>query len=245
MPKRQIAFDAGPGARGNIISENITYFDKSQSVITLHPYTVTLVTVTSPVGFVGNRPAILPAGMGAATDGGNYCIGTAAIRPQASQTIEMIGTVYSATFADPKFHMGFGVVTTTGVANLIGGTDFTDYIGMYKTTGGTNLKFHARKASGTAEDVAISFTGADATWLRFHMILTRDSATAGKGRVQIYGGADTLEQLPLLFDYTVATQFPDTVSLAPQFGWLSGANNTGLSFGSHGWRLYNRDTLSQ
>lgn len=243
MPKANRLFDAGPGAKGNLRSERIVYFDNSQSVITLHPYTITLVTVTAPVGFVGDRAAILPAGMGAATDGGNYCVGTAAIRPQAGQTIEMIQTVYSSAFSDPKFNMGFGVVSTTGTANLIGGTDFTDYIGVYKTTGTTNMKFHARKASGTAEDVAISFAGGDSTWIRIHMIATRDASTAGKGRVQVYAGADSLDPLPLVFDYTVATQFPDTVSLAPQFGWLSGANNTGLSHGLHGWRIYNTSTL--
>lgn len=243
--KRQNYFDAGPGARGNILGENITYFDKSQSVITLHPYTITLVTVTSPVGFVGNRPAILPAGMGAATDGGHYCIGTASFRPQASQTFEMVATGYSAAFADPKFMMGWGVVSTTGTANVTGGTDFTDVLCLKKTTGTNNLVLHARKASGTAETFDVAFGGGDSTWLRFHLVCTRDASTAGKGVVQVYGGADSLEQVPCLGTFTIPTQFPDTVSLAPQFGWLSGANNTGFSWGMHGWRHYNRDTRSQ
>lgn len=231
-------FDAGPGARGNIRSECITYFDKSQSVITLHPYTVTLVTVTAPVGFQGDRAAIVPASAAAATDGGHYCIGTAAIRPQAGKAIEMAMTCYSSAFADPKFMMGLGVVSTTGTANVTGGTDFTDVICLKKTTGSNNLSVHARKASGTADIASVAFGGGDATWLRFHMIVTRDASTAGKGRVQLYGGADSLDPLPLILDYTVATQFPDTVSLAPQFGWLSGANNTMMSHAMHGWRVY-------
>lgn len=239
MPQALTAMNSGPGGRGNISSERTVYFDNPQNVITLHPFTITLVTVTSPVGFVGNRAAILPASMGATTDGGNYCCGTAAIRPQASKSIEIITTIYSATFADPKFMFGLGVVSTTGTANVTGGTDFTDVICCKKTTGTANLTLHARKASGTAETSAVSFAGGDATWLRFHMILTRDASTAGKGTVTLYGGADTLDPVPKIGDWTVPSQFPDTVSLAPIFGWLSGANNTGLSYGMFGWRIYN------
>lgn len=241
MPTGVTTFNAGPGGRGNLISERIVYFDNPQSVITLHPFTITLVTITAPVGFLGDRPAIVPAGMAAGTDGGNYCCGTAAIRPQAGQSIEIVTTMRAATFADPKFVFGLGVVTTTATANVFGGTNHTDQLLVTKNTGTSTLGIQARKASGTVESTTCPLSGTvDATWLRFHMILTRDQATAGKGVVQLYGGADSLVQLPLLTTWNVATQFPDTVSLAPQFGWLSGANNTGLSHGMFGWRIYNQ-----
>lgn len=223
------------------MSERITYFDNSQNVITLHPWTVTLVTITAPVGFLGDRAAIIPASMAAATDGANYCIGTAALRPQASKALEFIITMRATAFADPQFVFGFGAVTTAATAKVLNGTggDNTDYIMVGKTTGTNNLTLRARKASGTAETCPVSFTGGDATWLRFHMIATRDASTAGKGVVSLYGGADSVDQLPLLQTWTVPTQFADTVSLAPQFGWLSGANNTGLSHSMAGWRIAN------
>lgn len=234
-------FDAGPGARPSIRDERMVYFDNSQSVITLHPFTVTLVTITAPVGFVGDRGAILPASMAAATDGANYCVGTAAIRPQASKSIEIITTMYSSAFADPKFIFGLGVVSTTGTANVFGGTDFTDCLLVTKNTGYNSLAFHARKASGTAESANVAFAGGDSTWLRFHLIMTRDANTAGKGVMSLYGGADSLDIVPLLQSWTVPTQFADTVSLAPIFGWLSGtksgASQVGLSHGCFGWRV--------
>lgn len=231
-------FDSGPGARGNIMSENTTYFDKSESVLTLTPWTVTLVTVTSPIGFVGDRPAILPAGMAAATDGGNYCIGTAGIRPQAGKKIGFVFTLYTAVWADPKLFAGFGVVSTTAAANANGGAEHTDVIGVKKTTASSAWSLYARKASGTSASVPLSHdTPVASVWQRGEMWVTRDLATAGKGKIDFYFGADALEQLPLVHSYTFPTQFPDTVSLAPQFGWLSGANNTGVSFGSAGWQI--------
>ena len=231
-------FDHGFGERPTLMSERITYFDHSQSVITLHPWTVTLVTITAPVGFLGDRAAIIPASMAAATDGAHYCIGTAAIRPQANKPIEFILTMRATAFADPKFMFGFATVSTTGTANLIGGTNYVDELVCYKTTGTTNLVLQARKASGTLESQSVSFAGGDATWLRFHLICTR-SDTAGLGKMDLYGGADSLVRVPQLASWTVPTQFADTVSLAPQFGWLSGANNTGLSHHMAGWRVSN------
>jgi hypothetical protein len=240
MPMARRPFDVGPGARPSIQSERITYFDNSQNVITLHPWTVTLVTITAPVGFLGDRPAIIPASMAAATDGANYCIGTASIRPQAAKAIEFVCTMRAVTWADPKWVMGFTVVNTGITAGIFGGTAPTDYILATKDTGTAHPVIRARKASGTAETIQGTLTGTvDATWLRAHLILTRDSSTAGRGKVDLYLGDDSLQTVPLVASGTIPTQFADTVSLAPGFGWLSGANNTGLSHGMAGWRIYN------
>ena len=237
-------FDAGFGARGGaagqaIMSERMVYFDNPQSVITLHPFTVTLVTITAPVGHVGGRPAILPAGMAAATDGGNYWVGTAAIRPQAAKKIEFVTTLYSATWADTKWVAGLAVVGTGVTAGIFGGTAPTDYALISKDTDTSTIVGRCRKASGTALAVDCNHSvPANATWQRLHVIMTRDADTAGKGRVQVAFGADSLEQVPTVLDYVFPTQFPDTVSMAMGFGWLSGANNTALSHGKFGWRIH-------
>lgn len=237
-------FDMGPGGRPRIMSEKFVYFDTPQSIITLHPLTVTLVTITEAIAFLGDRAALTSTGMAAATDGANHWEGVAGIRPQASKAIEFMWTVRAVTFADPQFVMGLGVVATTQTAKVLNATggDQTDYLLLCKDTGTNNLSLRARKASGTKETQTVSATPmgtVDATWLRFHMVLTRDPDTAGRGKIRLYGGADSLQIVPLLAEMNVATQFADTVSMAGGFGWLSGANNTALSIGYYGRRIYN------
>lgn len=234
-------FDRGYGEKGSILSERAVYFDNPQNVITLHPFTITLVTITAPIGFLGDRACIVPAGMAAATDGGNYWCGTAGMRPQAAKAIELICWMRAATWADPQWVFGLGVVATTQTAKVLNGTggDQTDYLLATKTTGTNHPILMARKASGTRESIACAATGTlDATWIRAHLVLKRDSATAGKGRMDLYMGDDSLSRVPWIGGGIIPTQFADTVSLAPGFGWLSGANNTGLSHGAFKWRLW-------
>src|SRR3990167_7128172 len=103
MPRGMNIFDAGPGAKGNLVSERIIYFDNPQSIVSLHPFTRTDVNATPTIQFVGDRPAVGMAGAGAGTDGNNFMCGVAGIRPQAAKQIEWVFTVRSAGFTDHEF----------------------------------------------------------------------------------------------------------------------------------------------
>ena len=99
----------------------------------------------------------------------------------------------------------------------------------------------AGKASGTVEDKLHGTMSALANdeWYRGHLILLRDSATAGKGKMILRWGEDSLQQLTAVSEHDIATQFADTVSMAFFIGWLAGgAVTTQMNFGMCAWRIY-------
>lgn len=243
MPRGLNTLDAGPGAKGNLIAEKIVYFDNPNSVITLHPFTITNVNSTPTIQHVGDRPAVGLAGAGAGTDGNNFMLGVAAVRPQAGLDIEWFWTARSADWTNHEFACGLAPVGTGITAAINGGTEPTDELVVFKDNADTRFSTKARKASGTEElsPVARMDTLTNDTWYRGHAVVTRDASTAGKGRFRLYWGADSLMQLPLVQEQYIATQFPDTVSMAFFIGWLAGgAVTTQMNWGMFGYRIYSR-----
>lgn len=241
MGAAQKWFDVGPGVKSAILDELIVPFTHPRNIITLHPFTITSVNSTPTIQHVGDRPAVGMAGAGAGSDGNNFMLGVAGVRPQAGKEITWSWTMRSAGFSDHEFSCGLAPVGTGITAAINGGTEPTDELAVYKDNTDTRLYRKARKASGTEEASIIGNMSAleNDTWYRGQVRVIRDSTTAGKGKMLIYWGYDSLQILPQVDEFNVATQFPDTVSMAFFIGWLAGgAVTTQMNFGHFAYRIY-------
>ena len=181
------------------------------------------------------------AGAGAGTDGNNFMLGVASVRPQAGKIVEWQWTMRSADFDTHEFATGLAVVGTGITAAINGGTEPTDELAVFKDTADVRFTTKARKASGTEETKIAAAMSAleDDTWYRGQARVIRDSTTAGKGKLLLYWGYDSLQQIPLVSEMDIATQFPDTVSMAFFIGWLAGgAVTTQMNWGMFGYRIW-------
>ena len=241
MPNAKRIFDVGPGQRSTILDELIVPFTHPRNIITLHPFTITSVNSTPTIQHVGDRPAVGMAGAGAGSDGNNFMLGVAGVRPQAAKSIVWEFTVRSAGWTDHEFACGLAPVGTGITAAINGGTEPTDELVVFKDTAETRFTTRARKASGTVEDknAALMDTLTIDVWYRGQVEVVRDASTAGKGRMDFYWGLDSLQEIPLVSRQDISTQFPDTVSMAFFIGWLAGGSvTTQMNFGSFAYRIY-------
>lgn len=241
MPVGRNTFDSGFGYKGNVVDELIVYFTRPSSIITLHPFTITSVNSTPTIQHVGDRPAVGMAGAGAGSDGNNFMIGVAGVRPQAIKAIEWFWTMRSAGITDHEFVCGWAPVGTGITAAVNGGTEPTDELMVYKDTAETRLSLKARKASGTeaSQQHGTMAALANDTWYRGHCLAERDSTTAGKGTLRCAFGEDASNPITQISQLDIAAAFPDTVSMAFVIGWLAGAAvTTQMNFGMAGYRIY-------
>lgn len=240
MPVAKRLFDVGPGYKASILDELIVPFTHPRNIITLHPFTITSVNSTPTIQHVGDRPAVGMAGAGAGSDGNNFMLGVAGVRPQAGKEIWWEWTMRSAGITDHEFACGLAVVGTGITAAINGGTEPTDELVVFKDNGDTRFTTKARKASGTEETKVAGAMSALAndTWYRGQVRIIRDSATAGKGKLDFYWGEDALQSIPLVSSQDIAAAFPDTVSMAFFMGWLAGgAVTTQMNWGMFGYRI--------
>lgn len=229
-------FRRGPGGKPETKWGREIYFTDPQRIITLHPFTITLAGAgASAIAHVGNRPAWSMTGAGTATDGVNAQAGTAGIRPQAGETIVIGGTIYFDDVTKNEFVAGLHTVDTSIVAGL-----GTDYFVLSKLVDETAWKLKWNKASGAADSVTLTHdTLAISTWYRWEIWFTRDPSTAGKARYTVYWGPDSTSQIPAIGNGTIATLFPDTVSMAPSMAFRVGdADSNGVHVSRFGWDCF-------
>lgn len=233
-------FKNGPGAKPDERWWGEVCFTDPQKIITLHPFTITNVTVTPAIAHLSDRPCVTFSGGSTVTHGSCFCGGVAGIRPQAGKQLRFGGTFYktvsTGTVADNDMFAGLHVVSTTIAANFAsGGTLGTDYIGLDKITGTSYLSLVSRKASSTGVNIPLAaYTLVGNAWHRYEVVIT-PSSTAGVGAVQVYLGLDSAAQLDCVYNGTIS-ELPDTVSMAPAFAWRHGATTTTItSFGRFAW----------
>jgi hypothetical protein len=198
-----------------LINDEIT-FNRPQHIITLHPFTRTDVNCTPIINNIGNRPCIEMAGAGAATDGSQFQYGTAGLLIEAGKPLRIRFSYRSADMSTHEMVFGVAAVDTTLIAS-----DPTDFILVDLATASLTPTLRSRKASGTAESAALPITLANDTWYDTELVITRDATTAGRAYVQVYHGASLASgaNLPLIATIPISTQCPDTVNLAPCFGF--------------------------
>jgi hypothetical protein len=177
---------------------------------------------TAVLDFIGGRPVINMTNSGStATDGTQAQVVTGCIQPQAGKDV-VLRCAYRGSTASQDFAFGIANLDTSAIAS-----DPTDHIMIRKLAADTKFSLRARKASGTAETWTLDPTVAADTWYDIYIKIRRDVTTAGKGIVEVLinSGRDASANAGL--DYTqtmlIATQFPDTVDLAPFFAWRAGS----------------------
>lgn len=224
-------FAVPAGTRDEMLYNETVRFNQPRNIITLHPFTITNTNCTPAITNIGGRPCVSLAGAGAGTDGSNFCIGVAPILLMAGKSCRIKGAFRSTDMTNHEFAFGLGVVGTGIIA-----ADPTDHVMIRKLTSVTAPSIRARKASGTAETLTLA-TGALAndTWYDFELVITPDATTSGKGRIQVFFGASVAggTSIPYLTTVDIATQMPDTVKIAPFFGWRAGSTVTTAAYVEH------------
>lgn len=214
-----------PGAKCEDLYTREHFFCRSDHIITLHPFTITLVNCTPALAHVGGRPCVSLAGAGAATDGANFADAAASIRLVAGKQTRLRFSVRSADASAHEWVFGLYTSDTTIVADLSGGTPNSDYCVIFKEAADRVPRFRTRKGSGTEEAADLDLSCEDATWYDFDVEILPDAVTAGKGRVRVWART-ALGAPALVLDQQVATQLPDTVSTCLCFGFLEGDTGT-------------------
>jgi len=216
--------DLEPGGSKTRLFKRQHFYCSSQSIITLHPFTITNVNCSPAITNVGGRPCVSLAGAGSATDGSNHCDAVASLMLVAGKQTRITFGVRSADATAHEWNVGLSTVTTTSQANISGGTPAANYALLYKTEASTAVRFGSRKGSGTAELATTSLTVADATWYDFEIVITMDGSIAGQGRIVVNvrtnGGA------PVKILDTQQGSLPDTVVTALVWGFLEGDTGT-------------------
>jgi hypothetical protein len=158
--------------------------------------------------------------------------GVAGNRLMLGKQTRMHFGVRSADETNHEWWFGMGTVSTTGMANLSGGTMFADFIGVAKIKTETSPRVRYRKASGTEGNVASSLVYAAATWYDFELVVTMDGVTAGKGRLELFSRAAGAAP-QRIYDAQIGLGLPDTVSMAMGYGFLEGDTGTDATGVSH------------
>jgi len=177
----------------------------------------TLATVLYPTpgtAALPGRPCRSVTYAAAITDDCNFCYPVATLIPQYNQPIYMkfgFGTAVLATGgAKAEFLAGLNVVGTGLIA-----TPATNYINVRKKVDETVFQLVCRKASGTESAFTIPNTtvGDTGDWWDFSLKILRDPTTLGRGRVdlKVWKNGTPMWEGPI----EIATQFPDTVAMAP------------------------------
>jgi hypothetical protein len=164
----------------------------------------------------------------ATTDGLNLTIPVASVIPQYNEPIVLKGAFAATTIATAEFLMELAVVGTGLIA-----TPATNYIGIRKKTGDTHFYLVSRKASGTEESVEIPMgTLTDGYWYDFVLQITRDNSTLGQGVAEVWWDVNAKAETALTnyWKLPVATQFPDTVAMAPSIATRVGASGVTCYF---------------
>lgn len=194
-----------------------------------------MTAVTPVMDFIGGRPCLALTNSGStATDGAQAQATQGFIQPQAGKEIQICGS-FRMTTNTQEFSLGLAIIDTSVIASAP-----TDLILLEKLTTVTAPSLKARKATGTVETWTLGKTLLVDTWYDFSMRLVRDASTAGKGNAQVYIGESLNAKgtMEVLFNGTIATQFPDTVDLAPTLAWRAGsAANVSGYIGHFGVRV--------
>lgn len=191
------------------------WMPRSQSIITLHPWTLTTSGATWAVGNVRGRPcATYTAASG--TDKANMASAVAQILPKAGIPIRIQA---GFTFANAAHNWEFGVsVYGTGLY----GTPATDYITLRKTENDGVPKIRISKASGAVTVIPCNLTMAVDTWYDFEILITPGPTTAGAGNIQVFyasGNSTRGQGMTRILNYSVpggatVNAIPDTVVMA-------------------------------
>ena len=236
-------FDVGPGGQSEVTIRRAIYFGESQSLITLHPFTITNTNCTPTVSNVGTSPRGRPcanfAGAGASTDGSNFAFGVAGILLQAGKAARARFSYFSADIANHEMAFGFGVVGTGMIAS-----DPTDYVMLRFTTGQTVPHLRCKKANANGQDVALNISAVETAgalvssiWYDFEFEVTPDPVVSGAGRIRVWLGRNGGAKV-LIYDDAFGAGIPDTVKMAPFVsGRAGGAVTTIWSWGEYEYEL--------
>jgi len=223
--------DCGIATSNTSLFRQAHYFSRPDHIITLHPFTVTNVNCTPALTNVGGRPCVSLAGAGSATDGSNFCYGTASHMLVAGKRTRIHFGIRSADATNHEWIFGLNTVTTTGMANLSGGTASANFAVLRKLKTETTPKFHCRKASGTAEISSTSQTYVADQWHDYEVVIEMDPSVAGRGRVTVFCRVNLGN--PVKIHEAVLGALPDTVVTALLFGFLEGDTGTDATVVSH------------
>jgi len=214
------------------------WYPRSQTIITLHPFTITNTGSTLAVGNVRGRPcATSTAASG--TDLNRLVSAVAQILPKAGIPIRIQA---GFTQANAAHNFEFGIATAASTYASPG----TDYITIRKTESDAVPKLRFSKASGSVTVVPLNLTMAVDTWYDFEMLITPDLSAAGKGNIQVFyaSGDNTRGQgMTRILNYDVpggatVNAIPDTVNMSEflHMGNVAGAG-TAVQACSH-YNLY-------
>lgn len=236
-------FDQGVGGLSEVLIRRAIYFGESQSLISLHPFTITPVNCTPAVTNFGTSPKGRPCGTfhgaGAGTDGINMCFGAASLLMMPGKAQRFQFSYASADITNHEMAFGAGVVGTGMIA-----TDPTDYVMIRKLTTETTFTIRWRKANGTVRTFAIPLALvnnvaalANNVWYDLEFEVTPDLAVSGQGRIRawvaINGGAKVQ-----VCDFVAPDMIPDTVNIAPFCsGRAGGAVTTLWYFGEYDYEV--------
>jgi len=213
---------------------NTIGMDFNRLPITLHPWTITSVNGTVTLQNLGGRACIGIAGAGAATDGNNYCQAAASHRFVAGKQTRFAFSVRNADATNHAWVCGFNILSTTITANMeSGGTPSTDFLLIHKLSGSLIPRLRTRKASGTAETVALGLTHANDTWVDYDVVVQPDASVSGTALVKVY--ASVALAAPTLVLATATSMCPDSVSTGLVFGCLEGDTGTDSTYFGHCW----------
>jgi hypothetical protein len=229
------------GLRSEALVYDYWQFNHPRNIITLHPFTITdSGTVAKVIASVGGRPCFQGTpSTSTATDGTNFCYGTAGHILQQGKQLRIWGSLRGADLINQEFFCGLTAVTTGFIA-----TPTSDFIGIRKLTTVTQPSLVARKASGTAQDTTIPLplgTVAVSTWYDWELVLRSDPVNAGQGTADFYWGVNVgsgtaLQQIAQ--NMPIATQFPDTVAMGLCQAFRMGSTgNTAFQFGDLGLEI--------
>jgi hypothetical protein len=201
-------------------------FHHPQSIISLHPFTITNTNCTPAITNLRGRPCVALAGGGAAGDGSNFCCGVAGILLKAGVETIVRGAFSMATLAQHTIEFGLSVVGTGLIT-----TPASDFVKV-KSAGAT-LTVQCQKATGGIQSFAVPLAPAAATWYDFAMRIAPDPVTAGAGVINLAIGTNWIpgQGAPQSWTFPVGVGYmPDTVNLAEYCAFQASAGTTASHF---------------
>jgi hypothetical protein len=188
---------------------------------TAHIFTATNAgTATVAAASYTGRPCLGVTYNSNITDGLQLQVPVASVIPQIGQPIYIKASFASSIMGTAEFAFGLHDVDTSIIASK-----GTDYIICEKLVGASAFNISCRKASGTAEKIDIAMpTLASATWYDFVMKCERDPVTAGRGLITFGYKVSGVpgDAMQWMAQWSVPTQFPNTVAQAPCIATRSG-----------------------
>lgn len=225
-------YQVGPGGVFGALPPRFHVFNRSDNIITLHPFTITNVNCTPAISNVGGFGCVNLGGAGAATDGSNFCDAVASYKMRAGKQTRMWWGWRAADAAAHAFAFGLTTVTTTFTANHDGGTPAADFLCLTKAATASTAYLRARLNSGTAEAVTLQWTPANDTWYWFEVTILPDETTATQGRILVDVWTPGVAGSTRIADVT-SSALPATNAVALAFGMREGDTGTDKTSVSH------------